>query len=115
MRLVPWKGPDGLMRVMGVPDGLPDSEAPRGILVGPPALDSLGLPPDIEAALHTELYIRGVITLRDVERRPGAVVDAIRAALRIDVPRIASLYREEHDAGVILAPEGDRGTQELPE
>lgn len=75
-----------------VPDDAPESKWQYGIVVGPPALEQLGLPPEIETRLHNELYVRGLIVLDDVLRRLPDVEAALRAALKVDAQAIQACY-----------------------
>lgn len=63
-----------------------------GIIKGPMPLDTLGLPQEVMVRLHNELYIRGLFTLSDVQRRPNDVLGAIQAAYGVDVQTIQALY-----------------------
>ena len=75
-----------------LPDGLLDSDASMGISLGPPSLQSLGLPEETEIALHNQLFSRGIFTLQDAKRRRQDVMGAIQGALKLDVERILELY-----------------------
>lgn len=86
---------DGRKQVVLIPDGAPDSHAKMGVLVGPPDLDVLQLPIAIEVRLHNELYNRGLLTRKDVQKRPQELFAALQAALRVDVAAIANLYSSE--------------------
>lgn len=77
-----------------LPDGAPDSDARMGVPVGPPPLEALGLPEEIEVRLHNQLFDRGLIRRRDLRRRMQDVVGALQAALRVSANRIAALYAE---------------------
>lgn len=75
-----------------IPDQAPDSDAAMGIPIGPPSLESLGLPRELEIKLQNELYARRLWRLRDVNQRRQDVVSAIQAALRLDAQKIIDLY-----------------------
>ena len=75
-----------------LPEGIPDSDAPLGIPVGPPSLESLGLPEEIEVALHNQLAARRIFTAKDVKTRRADVSAAIQGALKIDTEKIYGLY-----------------------
>ncbi len=78
-----------------VPDDCPADRYHEGIPVGPPALDSLGLPVDVEIRLHNELHGRKLFILRDVQRNPQLVTGALQAAYRLDLQRLQVLYKEQ--------------------
>lgn len=94
MKQVVYTAKDGRRSVVLIPDGAKDckEEAAKGLLVGPPALDDLGLPSGVELALHNELYDRRLLTAADVRKRPQEVFAALQAALRVDVAAITNLY-----------------------
>lgn len=93
-----------------LPDGVPDSEASRGIPIGPPSVDPLGLPVTIATRLHNELYIRRIFTYEQAVKMQGDINVAIRAALRAETDRVISLYADQ----AILSQGGGRNsTQEV--
>lgn len=77
-----------------VPDDAAEELWQYGVVIGPPDLSRLGLPPSIEVRLHQELYVRGLITKVDVQRRGSELVAALQAALKVDAQLIATLYEE---------------------
>lgn len=78
-----------------VPDDCLSDRYNEGIPIGPPALDSLGLPLETEIRLHNQLHGRKLITLQDVLRRPNDVIGALQATWKLDLQRLQTLYREE--------------------
>ena len=77
-----------------LPDDAPDVAASMGPRIGPPPLDELGLPTDIEVRLHNQLHDRGLFTLRDALKRRIEVFAALQAAFRVETEAIISLYRQ---------------------
>jgi hypothetical protein len=77
-----------------LPDEASDKDAAMGIPIGPPSLESLGLPLELEVKLHNELYARKLWRSRDVKQRRHDIVTAIQAVLRLDVQKIVDLYPE---------------------
>lgn len=75
-----------------VPDDVPDSEAYRGLPLGPPPLESLGLPATIEIRLHNELYARRLFTEHDARARVHEISAAISAACRLDAMTVQALF-----------------------
>jgi hypothetical protein len=83
-----------------LPDGVPDSEAPKGILIGPQTLDGLGLPLEFEVSLHNQLFQREVWNHEIAERDPVKVVQAVRSAAKVSAHSVI-----EHWRTAILAEE----------
>jgi len=75
-----------------LPDAAPDSDARKGVPLGPPSLEALGLNHETEVRLHNALFNRGLITADDVARRPNEVAAALMSALRLDAQTIMALY-----------------------
>lgn len=75
-----------------LPEGIPDSDAPLGIPIGPPSLEALGLPEEIEVALHNQLAARRIFTAKDIKARRADVLAAIQGALRLDTEKVYELY-----------------------
>lgn len=80
-----------------VPDDAPAELWQYGVVLGPPDLSALGLPYETEVRLHSELFVRGLIQMVDVQRHSGEVVSALQAALRVDAQRITELYMQIGD------------------
>ena len=68
-----------------------------GIVVGPPSLESLGLPEEYEIMLHNALYARKLFRRKDVRKRRPEVVGAIMAAFRLTAGQIVALYVDHPD------------------
>ena len=82
-----------------VPDGCSEDMYAKGIPIGPPSLEGLGLPLDLEVRLHNQLHDRRLFSLRDALRRPKEIQAALQAALRLDMQRIQTLYHSEAQGG----------------
>lgn len=95
MKKVDYTDDNGRRHRVMVPDDCPDDMYPAGIPVGPPSLEPLGLPPEIEVRLHNQLHSRGLFTVRDALRRPGDLQGALQAALKLDVQTLQKLYVEQ--------------------
>lgn len=87
-----WTDREGRRWTVNVPEGVPEEDWPKGIPVGPPPLDALGLPLGIEIALHNELNDRGLLTSRDVRARATEVLAAWQFVLKTDARRIIDHY-----------------------
>lgn len=92
MRKVKYTDSEGRLSLRLIPDNTPDTEAIVGAIVGPPPLESLGLPKDIEVKLNNELFVRGIFTESDAIRRRSEVVAALQAALKVDAGKIVNIY-----------------------
>lgn len=95
-----------------IPEGVPDSQASVGIPVGPPPLDGLGLPLEIEVRLHNQLFARGIFTERDARKRLDEIRSSLISALQSDVNRILAIY-QGNDAETILNVNGSGSRKEL--
>lgn len=88
-----------------LPDRLPDREANLFPPIGPPSLEGLGLPRDLEVRLHNELYARRIFSLSEAKARKMDIFAALQHAFRVDIGRILELYyngsenKQETDAG----------------
>ena len=94
MKQVNYEDAKGRRWATLLPDDTPEEDAALGIPLGPPPLEALGLPEDIEVRLHNELFSRSLFTPADVKRRINDVVASLQAALRVDAGLIIGLYLE---------------------
>lgn len=92
LRRVTYTDSDGRHKVVLLPAKAIDAEAERGIPLGPPVLEELGLPLETEVRLNNELYHRGIITAKDAQRSRAEIVAALQAALKVDAGRVVELY-----------------------
>lgn len=90
MQQISYTDKVGRMWLVNLPDGMPASDASLGIPVGPPSLEGLGFPEEIEVALHNQLFARKIFTWNDANRKRLEVVAAIQGALKLDADRIVS-------------------------
>lgn len=93
LRHVEYVDPDGRLWLRGLPPAAQDSEAVRGVPIGPPSMASLGLPKDVEIRLHNQLYMRGIITANDARARVNEIPPAIAAALRVDAQAVLAIFQ----------------------
>lgn len=91
-RRVTYTDDAGRRWVVVLPDDKPISDAAMGIPVGPPSMEPLGLPEEIEVRLHNALVDRGLLTERDFKTRRSHVMGALQTALKVDIVRVAALY-----------------------
>lgn len=75
-----------------LPDGVPESDAMKGVIIGPPDL-TLDLPQRVAVELHNQLHARRIYTLKDALKHRDEVRNAIAATLRLDVERVFAAYQ----------------------
>jgi len=93
LALVEYRDKEGRLWRRGLPEGTPASQAASGVPLGPPSLSSLGLPLEIEVALHNQLYSREIFNERDAQQNVDQIRSALKAALATDVVRIIGIYQ----------------------
>ena len=105
MREASYTDAEGRMWAVHLPGGVPESDAALGIPLGPPSLEPLGLPLDVEVRLHNQLFSRRLFTRKDVKARRMDIFGALLAALRVDITAVAVLYAPPEPAAAPLEPE----------
>lgn len=95
---VNYKNERGYKYLVEIPDEFQD-EPELGIIIGPPDLESLGLPENYEVKLNNQLFDRQLFNWSDVRRRPDDIRAALKATLRVDEQAIIRLYKEERSNG----------------
>lgn len=90
--IVEYEDKEGRKFRRGLPQGAPRSQAAIGVPLGPPSLQDLGLPKEIEVALHNQLYARAIFTEADARSHLQDIHSALVSALRCDVNRILAVY-----------------------
>lgn len=100
-RVTTYTSPDGRKFKVLLPAGAPETHASRGIRLGPPDLDLLGLSDDMRVRVHNELFNLGILTYDDIKRKGlGVINQAIQSALKVDAQSVATLYyKKEHPDG----------------
>lgn len=117
LKRVSWVDSAGRKKMVLLPEGVPESEAEKGILVGPPPLDDLGLPIELEVRLNNELFARELFTVTDVMKRTNDVHSSIQSALKLDTQKVINVYMGEgyvNARSEVQAPEGKRPTPPRP-
>ena len=104
MRETSYTDDEGRTWAVQLPDGAPESDAVLGLPLGPPSLESLGLPLDVEVRLHNQLFARRLFTRRDVKARRMDIFGALQAALRVDSTAIVMLYAPPGPAAAPAEP-----------
>lgn len=120
IRQVVYQDPEGRRFLRGVPSNVPDGEAGRGIPLGPPPLDELNLPLDLEVRLHNQLFDRKLFTEKDAKHRLMEIVAALQAVYLVDARRVLAIYQgrgvlnadgEKPAKGISVAGLDDRGSR----
>ena len=83
---------EGRLYAVLLPNGTGEENAAKGLPLGPPSLEVLGLPEEVEIRLHNELFSRQIFTTKDVRKRRIDVFGALQAAFKVDTERIVQIY-----------------------
>lgn len=83
---------DGFKYRVQVPNDSLESTWQYGIVIGPPDLSVLQLDEETTKRLNNELFVRGLITEKDVRKRTHEVFGALQAALSVDVQTVIQAY-----------------------
>lgn len=77
-----------------VPPGRED-DAALGVVIGPPDVRDVlpDLPEGLAVRLHNELFVRGLLTERDLRGRAAELGAALQSSLRVDVVALLNAYR----------------------
>lgn len=97
MRTVTYTDSDGFSWRVELPDGAEDSDASRGVPIGPPDVRVLEIPEALAKRLHAALAARGLFTYNDVLKAGGmrAILSAWQQALQVDASQVMQLYTQE--------------------
>jgi len=95
MKQVEYTNELGRKYIVSLPDNIPDSEAERGILIGPPdVVDALDLYEPLATRLHNELFANKLWTVKDVRRNPKLLFSIFQRVLKVDVHKLMGAYME---------------------
>lgn len=95
MKQVEYTDERGRKYIVSLPTNVPDSEAEKGILIGPPdVVDVLGLYEPLATRLHNELFVNKLWTVKEVRRNPKLLFSIFQRVLKVDVHRLMSAYME---------------------
>lgn len=97
----------GRKKYVLLPEGASKEEAEIGVPVGPPSLEELNLPEEIEVRLNNELYNRNIVTLSDALKDRAGIVSALQAVFKIDAGRIIDVFLGKDYP--VAAPEKSHG------
>lgn len=76
-----------------LPDNAVDVDAEMGIPLGPPSLEGLHLPEELEVRLHNQLFARRIFTHSQAESNKLGIQAAMQAVLKLDILHIVTIYR----------------------
>jgi hypothetical protein len=94
MKTVDWTDKKGRKFRSLLPDDVPDSEAAKGVLVGPPDITSvLKLKEPLSTDLHNALYESGLFTTKDIKRQPNVLQGVLQRVLGLSVTKIYEAYQ----------------------
>ena len=105
----------GRMWATQLPDNAPDTDAELGLPLGPPSLEGLNLPEELEVRLHNQLYHRRIFTYSQAKADKLNVQAAMQATLKLDVLHIVEIYRNTENSYTDGNVEGEKkGKQAKP-
>lgn len=91
MKQVTYTDSKGKKYEVKLPDNVPDSEASKGIVIGPPNLQ-LDLPLELDVRLHNQLHSRGILTLSDALKSRQNLYNALLVTFSTDVDSIIAQF-----------------------
>lgn len=83
---------EGRKKVVLLPNDSLEADPSMGVPVGPPTLENLNLPKEIEVRLNNELFNRNILTAQDALKHRGEILYAVQAALKIDANSVLDMY-----------------------
>lgn len=95
MRQVDYEDERGRKYRVKLPHGVPESEAEKGVPVGPPdVVDELGLPEPFATRLHNMLFKHQLWTINEVRKKPKTLFNALQVAMKTDVNGLMAAYMD---------------------
>ena len=93
MKKVTYIDDRGRKYLVKLADDVPDSEAHRGIPIGPPDIaEVLDLPEPFATRLHNILFDRQLWSIKEVNKQRNCLVGVLQAALKIDIHTLHNAY-----------------------
>jgi len=92
MKQASYVDEEGRYHAVMLPNGTGEEDAAKGLPLGPPSLEALGLPEEVEIRLHNQLFSRRIFTAKDVRKRRVDVFGALQSAFKVDTERIVQIY-----------------------
>lgn len=94
MRVVDYTDDRGRKYRARLPDGVPDSEAPKGVPVGPPDIvDFLEWPEPLATRLHNALFDHELWDVHVVRKNPKLLFGMLQRVLKVDVAILMEAFR----------------------
>jgi hypothetical protein len=94
LRQVEYTDETGRKFMTLIPDSAPDSDAYRGMLIGPPILVFSDMPEHTAVRLHNELFNLRILTPGDARMRLNDVINALMIAFRADAVEVVRQFSE---------------------
>ncbi len=95
MRQVDYEDDRGRKYRVNLPHGVPESEAEKGVPVGPPdVVDELGLPEPFATRLHNNLFRHQLWTIKEVRKKPKTLFNALQVTMKTDVHALMAAYMD---------------------
>ncbi len=107
MKIVSYEDEAGRKWATSLPDDALDLDAALGIPLGPPSLEELKLPLEIEVSLHNQLFARQIWTFRIAAKNKLNLQGALQAALKLDILKIIDVYRNTENGYNSASEEGE--------
>ncbi len=98
MKQASYKDEQGRQFATWLPESADDGDAEIGIPLGPPSLEALHLPEELEIRLHNQLFARGIFTHAQAKANKLNVQGAMQAVLKLDVLHIIEIYRNAENS-----------------
>lgn len=95
MRQIEYQDERGRKYLVRLPDDAPDSDAEKGVPIGPPDIvDELELPEPFATRLHNELFNNRLWGLDIIRKRPKILFGILQRLLKVDVHMIINAYAQ---------------------
>jgi len=93
MRQVDYEDERGRKYRVMLPWEVPESEAHKGVPIGPPdVVDELGLPEPFATNLHNQLFNQQLWNINIIRKRPNILFGVLQRVLKVDVHRLMEAY-----------------------
>lgn len=97
MRTTSYVDEEGRHHAVQLPEGVSEEDASKGIPLGPPSLEPLGLPKEQEIRLHNQLFSRRLFTAKDVRKRRVDVLAALMWSFKVNAEAIVQIYLQQQE------------------
>lgn len=75
-----------------LPERAKNTDAARGIPIGPPDLSDGGWPLEFEVRLHNELFDRRLWSKKELSQRPNELIAVLQSVFNVDVTSLTNIY-----------------------